>query len=303
MDILSFPISLDQLFIPGHMSQHTKLDLRIVCVKEHTPVLRYKYLSDQSSQLHANRNILKVRFCAADASCGSDRLIKSRMDPSVFFNYCAKAVCIGGFQLCKLPVFKNIIYNRLLRSQFFQNICRCGISGFCLSSSRNPHFFKKYYSKLLRRVNIKFLSRLFVDQLFQLTDPDAESFAICFQFLSFYADSAFFHGIQSKYKRKFNVRINLPHSCFLKLCLCFLPGSIGSKRLIAGTDSQIFGRFFPGFFIGIFSKKLFPGWNTDSSDILSGNVLVSIRGFQRIQKISPDSKIKYPFRFQRFHVL
>ena len=173
MDILSLPVSLDQFLVARHMGQHPQLDLRIVRVQENKSIFRHKHFADQSSQFHPHRDILKIGLCAADPSCSGDRLIKGGMDPAVFFDHCAQAVRVSGFQLCKLPVFQDIFYDRLFRGQLFQNVGRCGIPRFCFFPAGDPHFFKKDGSQLFRGINIELLARLFPDQFFQLMDPDA----------------------------------------------------------------------------------------------------------------------------------
>ena len=55
-----FPISLYQLFVPGHMSQNTQFNLGVVCVQEHIPVFGNKYLSKKPSQFCPHRNILQI---------------------------------------------------------------------------------------------------------------------------------------------------------------------------------------------------------------------------------------------------
>lgn len=181
-------VSLDQLFILLDIwAWHTKPDLRIVCVKEHdTRPQVPKYLSDQSSSM---RTGIFWRFGSVLLmSCGgSDHSSKSRMDPSLSFNYCAKAVCIGGFQFSGCRYSRISFGNRLLRSQFFQNICRCEYPAFCLSlPPESLYIFQKYYlnsrfGELILNSPPAFSCR----SAFPATDWTLSLFAICFQFLSF----------------------------------------------------------------------------------------------------------------------
>ncbi len=79
------------------MRQHSQLDLRIVRIHEDAAFPWDKDLSDPSSQFHAHRNILQVRFGAADPAGRRDRLVKIAVDPPVFCNTDRKSVRIGGF--------------------------------------------------------------------------------------------------------------------------------------------------------------------------------------------------------------
>ena len=76
MDILRFPVCLDQHFIPGHMRQHAQFDLGIIRIHKHISILRQKYLPDQTSEFHTDRNILQIRFRTADPSGRRHSLVK-----------------------------------------------------------------------------------------------------------------------------------------------------------------------------------------------------------------------------------
>ena len=58
VNILFLSVGIDQLLIPGHMRQHAKLDLGIVCIHEFVALPRYKYLADLSAQFHTHGNVL-----------------------------------------------------------------------------------------------------------------------------------------------------------------------------------------------------------------------------------------------------
>ena len=85
VNILFLSVSINQLFVSGHMSQHTELNLGIVRV-----------LADLSAQFHTHGNVLQIRLCRADTPRGSNGLIEIRMDPAVLFNKSCQSVCIGG---------------------------------------------------------------------------------------------------------------------------------------------------------------------------------------------------------------
>ena len=90
------------------MCQHTQLNLGIVGIHKDKSILRDKDFADQSAKFHTDRDILKVRFGAADASRCRDRLMKLAVDPSVCCNVACQSVCVGGFELCKLTVLQNM---------------------------------------------------------------------------------------------------------------------------------------------------------------------------------------------------
>ena len=239
------------------MCQHTKLDLGIICIQKYKSLLRHKNLTNQSSQLHTYRNILKIRICAADTSGCSDGLVKSGVNSSIFSDHISKPVCISGFQFGQLTILQNIFYNGMIRRQFIQDIRCCGVTGLGLLSAGKSHFFKKNHAQLFRGIDIKFLPCFLPDGFFQLLDTDFEFFAVTFKFFPFNGNSPFFHGIQSKDKRKFDLIINLTHACFVQFFKENTPGHAWHKRLIAGIISKAFLFLFPGLFQRSLSKKVF----------------------------------------------
>ena len=246
VDILCLSVCLDQFLIPGHVGQHTKLNLRIIGIQEHISILRHKNLADQSSKFHTYRNILKIRLCAADTSGSCNRLIKSGVDSSVFSDHIAKPIRIGGFQFGKLTVFQNILHNGMVRCQFIQDICCSRIACLGLLSTWKSHFFKKDHSKLLRGIDIKILPCLLPDRFLQLLNTHTQFLTITFKFLSFDGNSPFLHGIQRKYQRKLDFIINLSHSCFIQLLKKDFTCHIRHKSLIAGIIAQTLHLILPG---------------------------------------------------------
>ena len=97
MNILFFPVSLDQICVTGTMCQHTKFNLRIIGIHKNVSVLRHKYLPDQPSQFYPDRNILKIRLRAADPSGRCNCLIELAVDSSIFFNIIDQTICIRRF--------------------------------------------------------------------------------------------------------------------------------------------------------------------------------------------------------------
>ena len=97
MNILCLLISLNQLLLHGHMSQHTKFNLGIIRIQENTILRRNKDLSDQPSKFHADRNILKIRLRTADPSGGCNGLVKFTVNSSILRNAASQSVRISGF--------------------------------------------------------------------------------------------------------------------------------------------------------------------------------------------------------------
>ena len=75
VDVLSFPVSFNQPFIPGNVCQHTQLDLGVVGIHKDKSIFRDKDFADHSAKFHTDRDVLKVRLRAADASRCRDRLM------------------------------------------------------------------------------------------------------------------------------------------------------------------------------------------------------------------------------------
>lgn len=124
VDIPCFPVGPDQLFITGTMGQDAKFDLGIIRIHKYISVLRHEYLADQAPELHPHRNILQVRFRAAQPSGGCHGLIEFPVDPSVRPDERGKPVRIGGLKLRQLPVLQDLRYERIIRRQLLQHIRR-----------------------------------------------------------------------------------------------------------------------------------------------------------------------------------
>ena len=180
VDILCFPVCLDQGLIPGHMGKYAQLDLGIIRIHKYKSFSWNKYFSDQSSQFHTNGDILQIGFCTADPSCSSNGLIEGRMNPSVFSDKDCQTVCISGFQFCQLPVLQNICHQFMIRCQFFQYFRSCGIAGFRFLASWQLQFFKQNHPQLFWRIDIKGFTRFFINFFFQFPDPDLKLISVFF---------------------------------------------------------------------------------------------------------------------------
>ena len=97
VNIFCMLISCDQVLIPGHMCQHTQLNLRIVRIDKYIPFFWHKNLSDQTTKFHTDRDILQIRLCAADTPCCCNRLIKGTVDSSIRSNAQCQSIRISGF--------------------------------------------------------------------------------------------------------------------------------------------------------------------------------------------------------------
>ena len=163
MDIRMHPVGIYQALIPRHMRQNPKLELGVIRIHEKTPFLWHKDLSDLAPQLHSHRNVLKVWICRTEPPRSRDGLVEGRMDPIIPADIGCKAVCIGRFQLCKAAIFQHVRYNGMFLRQFFQHIRCCRVTGLCLFSSGQAHFFKQDLSKLFGGIDIKLCSRLLIN--------------------------------------------------------------------------------------------------------------------------------------------
>ena len=174
VDVLSFPVSFNQPFIPGNVCQHTQLDLGVVGIHKDKSIFRDKDFADHSAKFHTDRDVLKVRLCAADASRCRDRLMELAVNPSVCRNVTCQSVRVGGFELCKLTVLQNMGHDRCLRCQFLQHVGRSRVAGLRFLSIWKLQFFKQNHTELLRRIDIEGLASQIVDRRFQFFDPSGQ---------------------------------------------------------------------------------------------------------------------------------
>ena len=158
MYILTFVICFNKLFIPGKGGQDTKLDLAVIRINKGISVLRDKDSAECPSFFRTYRNILKIRIRGADPSCGSHRLIKGGMDPSVFPDKGLQPVCVCGLKLGIGPVFQYIPHKGIFRGKLFQHLCGSGIAGLGLLTAFYTHLFKEDLAQLLRGIDVKFFS-------------------------------------------------------------------------------------------------------------------------------------------------
>ena len=143
MDVLRIPVGLDQPFIPGKMCQHTKLDLGIVRVHEDTAsAFGTKTLPDQPASSIRTGMFCRFGSVLLIRPCGRDRLIEGAVDSAVRSDKTCQTIRISGFKLCQCPVFQDGSHDRMLRSQLFQHICRCGIVRSSSSCRREAAFFQ-----------------------------------------------------------------------------------------------------------------------------------------------------------------
>ena len=106
------------------MGQDAQFDLGIIRIHKYISVLRHEYLADQSSKFHPHRDILQVRFRAAQPPCGCHGLIEFSVDPSIRPDERGKPVRIGRFKFRQLPVLQDLRYDRIVRRQLLQHIRR-----------------------------------------------------------------------------------------------------------------------------------------------------------------------------------
>ena len=167
MNVIRMAVGSNQPLISGHMRQDTKLDLGIVSVDEDAALLRNKYLPNFTSQLHTNRDVLKIRLRTADSSRSRDGLVKSPVYSLIRPDIDGQTFRIGGIQLGKLTVVENHLYHRIIGSQFVQHIGSRRITGFRLFPIGQLHMVKQNLSQLLGRIDIKGFPCFFINLLLQ----------------------------------------------------------------------------------------------------------------------------------------
>ena len=197
------------------MGQDTQLNLGIVRVHEHTAFLGNKHFADFPAQGHADRDILKVRLRAADASRSRDSLVEFAVNPSVLTDIGCQAFRIGGIQLCQLAVIQNFLDHRIIRRQLFQHIRCRGITCLCLFSSRKLHPLKENLSQLLGGIDIELMACLLVDFLFQLGDSHLKPVPIFFKLSPFHLHALLLHMEKAVNQGHLYICIQAVHSSFL----------------------------------------------------------------------------------------
>ena len=138
MDVLLLPEGTQKILVLGHVSQHTQLNLAVICRKQQViPLPRLKQLPDMPALLPAHRDILQIRLRAAEPACCSDSLIEGSMHPAGAAVYQGRnAIQISGFQLCPQAVIKDFTDDRMLVVQLIQHLHVCRITGFRLFDDR-----------------------------------------------------------------------------------------------------------------------------------------------------------------------
>ena len=295
MDVRIHPVRLNQLLIPGHMGQHTQLDLGIVRIREQIPLLRDKSPADQPAQLHAHGNILQVRLRGADPARRRDRLVQGGVNPAVRSDAGKKPVRIGGFQFGKPSVFQNLRSDRMLFRQLFQHVRSGGIAGLGLLSARKLHFPEQNLTQLLGRVDVERLPRLFVDALFQLSDPFHQRIPIVLQSLRIRPDPFHFHIVKHPGEWHLNFRKQLLHIGLFQLLLKHGPGFPDGIHRVA----RIFQKF-----LRLFDKRLLPAAFPQKQafflygqiQMFMGDIRNAVVIFQRVQQVGRDQHIEQTIR-------
>ena len=149
MDVLVLFVGVDELAVSRHMGQNAQFDLGIVRVREPHSVRRNESLADLLAHLRLHGYVLKIGISRTDPARSRDRLVETRMDPSILRHEGCKTVRVSGFELCDSPVFKDVIDDRIFRRQLFQDARRRRVAGFGLLAAGHAQLAKEDGAQLL----------------------------------------------------------------------------------------------------------------------------------------------------------
>ena len=141
---------VNHILVVCNIRKNTQFNLRIVGINKGHTVLGNKEFSHLSAKFCSYGNILKIRLNGGNSARSRLSLIKGCVNSAVGRNFLDKTVAIGGFELCKSPVFKDKSYNFVVLGKSLQNVCICGIACFGLFLCRDCKVVKKHFSELFR---------------------------------------------------------------------------------------------------------------------------------------------------------
>ena len=290
MNVLSVSIRMNQTFILRHVGQNSKFNLRIIRIYKYIALLWHKHLSNSPSQLHANRNILQIRLCAADTSRCRNGLVEFSMNSAILPDKTSQTLSISRIQLGQLTVFQNHLNNRIFRSQLFKHIRRRRIPCLCLLSMRKLHPLKKDLSQLFGRVNVKRLPGQLVNLLLQLLDLHLQLLSIDPQLFSVHPDTCLLHVIKAVYQRHFHLEEQRQHSLLLQSALQHRKRFPRNISHITGAGNRFLFSLRKCLTQICLSQKICLRGNRHTQ-IISCQIIIVIRIFQRIQQISGNCPV------------
>ena len=145
--------------VPRDAGQQPQLDLGVVGVDQQGPFGREEKAAQLAAAFGPHRNILQVRFDGADPPGSRFGLAEDRPNPVIGVDLRPQTVDIGGFQLGKLPVGKDILDDRMVFPQGVEGVGVGGKAAFGLFAGWKSKPLKKHLSQLLGGVDVEFPTR------------------------------------------------------------------------------------------------------------------------------------------------
>ena len=162
---------------------------------------------------------------------------------------------------------------------------------------RKLQLLKKNHAKLFRRIDIKCFVRLLINLLFQFGNSSGQLLPVCLQFLSFNADSFFFHMVQRCRKRHLNRLKQLPHVFRVQLTPQLWPHLICHCRHPAHIRQELSSALFFCRTKPLFSDQLISGRN-HPVQIIVRKIFAFVTSLQRIEQICRNRRIiQFALRF------
>ena len=204
------------------MCQNTQFNLRIVRADQNMLRVRSaERLAQAAAGFLANRDVLQIRLGTADPSRSGDRLLEMRADFTVLTDQRLHTLDIGGIELCQITILQHRLDDRMLISDFFQNIGARAVTALSFFTRRQFQSFKEHITELIRGLDIETTTRVRVYFFLQLV-------SLCLQFLPDFiqkcvvrANSFRFHPGQHFDQRqlcltKDPLQVFFPHFYFLR---------------------------------------------------------------------------------------
>ena len=219
VDVLAVVERIDQSRVLAHVSQHAKLDLRVVGARQNAALLRDEGASQSAAELLADRDVLKVRVGARDPSRRRHRLVEVSVYLAVARDKREQTVDICSAQLGKHPVFEDHRHYRMIVFYLFKRLRVRGVAALRFLSCLESELFEEDRSELLRRFDVELLACKLVDAAGQLVNSSADVRPCFFEFGAVDAESFEFHRRHYFDQRKLDVIEHSREFFFFKPCL------------------------------------------------------------------------------------
>ena len=137
--------------------QNAQLNLGIIgCNDQVFLVLRDKEFADFRTKITSYRDILQVWLCAGNSAGCRNKLVEGRVHFVRFrIDHRFQPVDIRAFELSHLPIFDQLLNDRVLPLQALQHFNIRGIASFCFFDHWQAQLFKQNYTQLFCRGNIE----------------------------------------------------------------------------------------------------------------------------------------------------